>query len=135
MTIISGRNQMPTAYRGVLGQERVDLGPRGRAAEPPTRVHLKLATAAPKRSASTSLLPSASASAKPPCSASPAPSVSTAWTENTGRLPHRAVVKEDDVVRPVADGEKGLGVTSDALQAVAKIVQAGGLAQTFGRKR
>src|SRR5580704_5022266 len=56
----------------------------GAPAEPPTRLHLMPATAAPKRMASTSLRPSASASAKPPWKASPAPSVSTYSMSNTG---------------------------------------------------
>src|SRR6516165_2027299 len=57
----------------------------GVPAEPPSRVHLMPATAAPKRMASTSLWPSASASAKPPWKASPAPIVSTAAMLNTGK--------------------------------------------------
>ena len=57
------------------------------------RLHLRPATAAPKRNASASLRPSASASAKPPCSASPAPSVSTARISNTGTAAERAVLE------------------------------------------
>src|SRR2546429_6495502 len=51
---------------------------------PPSRVHLRPAAAAAKRSAAATSRPSASASANAPWKTSPAPSVSMALTGNTG---------------------------------------------------